>query len=118
MLMRIAAAAVVVCLVAPSVARIACGWECVNQRAASEVAACHQHQPDGANAVTRSALIACHDDPTPSVTRGVSVLPEAAAVLHAGSPPHRPPVLWSPAVASLDTSALPGSRLSSIQLRI
>ena len=116
--MRIAALAVVICLVAPSVARIACGWQCINQRAATQAATCHEQQPTGDNALARALVTTCHDDRAASVKRPSTSMPNVAAVAHYGSPLHRRPAVWLAAVAFVNTTAPAGPRFSSIQLRI
>jgi hypothetical protein len=116
--MRIAAVAVFICLVAPSVARIVCGWECITQRAATQAATCHEHQPAGDNALARGSVTTCHDDRTAPVKRVITSIPNGAAVAHIGVPLHQRPAVWLGTVASVNISPPPGHHLSSIQLRI
>lgn len=121
--MRFAALAVLLCLVAPSVSRIACGWECITERVATPLATCHEDSAGGAatggaDRMMRAVVTTCHEDRTPSLTRVAISLPTSAPLADDG-------VLFEDRlgpsirdVATVNTSASPAVHIRSIQLRI
>ena len=118
--MRPAALSLLLTLVAPSVARIACGWDCIEQRKAAQAASCHEDESgDGdGEALTGGSSTTCHDDRALVVVRGASSTPNSAALLDVSTPFSSPIALSSAPTPPRYAAAPPGTRFALVQLRI
>src|SRR5688572_13241152 len=86
MVMRIAALVVLLSLVAPSVSRIVCGWDCIEQRNAAEAESCHEHEGNDGDTLASSSSTACHDEQTSVVARSGSSTPNNTALVETSAP--------------------------------
>ncbi len=91
--MRLAALALLLTLVAPSVARIACEWDCIEQRAAAHAASCHEEESGDGDSLTAASMTTCHDDRAFVVARGASLAANSAALVDGSTPLSSPMAL-------------------------
>jgi hypothetical protein len=118
MVMRIAALVVLLSLVAPSVSRIVCGWDCIEQRNTAQAASCHEHEGGDGDTLASGSSTTCHDDHSSIVARGASSNPNSAALVDIGAPLYSRTALSSRAIVAGNASAPPTTRLTFVQLRI
>jgi hypothetical protein len=116
--MRLVAVAVFVCLLAPSLARVACGWECVDVYAATQPASCHDQESSDRDTLTWDRVTACHDAQTPSLGRVATLLGTLVAAAPDTVVATERSTLSSPPIASVTHSSFRSARLSTRQLRI
>ena len=116
--MRLAALALLLTLVAPSVARIACEWDCIEQRAAAHAASCHEEESGDGDSLTAASMTTCHDDRAFVVARGASLAANSAALVDVSTPLSSPIALSSAPIAPRNAAPPPGARLALVQLRI
>ena len=116
--MRIAVLAVLLSLVTPSVARITCGWDCIEQRGAAQAAGCHDHDEGERNKLLSGLGTRCHEDLTSIADRGVSWTPNWAAVVEISVPTYSRKPFSSDTITSRTATDSAGTRLTLIPLRI